>query len=66
MTISVFDLFKVGIGPSSWHTVGSVEMAEDLGPVRGGRGAGGLREIAENRAGSGRAPGDRPLLHGTE
>jgi hypothetical protein len=22
MTISLFDIFKIGIGPSSWHTVG--------------------------------------------
>jgi L-serine dehydratase len=27
MTISVFDLFKVGIGPSSSHTVGPMKAA---------------------------------------
>ena len=27
MTISVFDLFKVGIGPSSSHTVGPMRAA---------------------------------------
>src|SRR5271166_5688807 len=36
MTISVFDLFKVGIGPSSSHTVGPMKAA--------GMFAGGLRD----------------------
>jgi len=27
MTISVFDLFKVGIGPSSSHTIGPMKSA---------------------------------------
>ena len=27
MTLSVFDLFKVGIGPSSSHTVGPMRAA---------------------------------------
>lgn len=27
MTVSVFDLFKVGIGPSSSHTVGPMRAA---------------------------------------
>ena len=36
MTISVFDLFKVGIGPSSSHTVGPMKAA--------GTFAGGLRD----------------------
>ena len=27
MTVSVFDLFKVGIGPSSSHTVGPMKAA---------------------------------------
>ncbi|MDQ5898058.1 MAG: L-serine dehydratase, partial [Pseudomonadota bacterium] len=27
MTISVFDLFKIGIGPSSSHTVGPMKAA---------------------------------------
>ena len=27
MTISVFDLFKIGIGPSSSHTVGPMRAA---------------------------------------
>ena len=31
MTISVFDLFKIGIGPSSSHTVGPMKAAA---PVR--------------------------------
>ncbi|WP_168627471.1 L-serine ammonia-lyase [Cryobacterium sp. BB307] len=36
MTISVFDLFKVGIGPSSSHTVGPMRAAERF-----------VREVAE-------------------
>ena len=27
MTVSVFDLFKIGIGPSSSHTVGPMRAA---------------------------------------
>jgi len=30
MAISVFDLFKVGIGPSSSHTVGPMVAARDF------------------------------------
>jgi L-serine dehydratase len=40
MAISVFDLFKIGIGPSSSHTVGPMKAA--LGFVRGLKAAGTL------------------------
>ncbi len=40
MTISVFDLFKVGIGPSSSHTVGPMRAAQHL------RGPAGRRRAA--------------------
>ena len=30
MAISVFDLFKIGIGPSSSHTVGPMRAARDF------------------------------------
>ena len=30
MAISVFDLFKIGIGPSSSHTVGPMKAAYDF------------------------------------
>jgi L-serine dehydratase len=30
MAISVFDLFKVGIGPSSSHTVGPMKAAANI------------------------------------
>lgn len=29
MSLSVFDLFKIGIGPSSSHTVGPMRAAAD-------------------------------------
>ena len=32
MSISVLDLFKIGIGPSSSHTVGPMRAAHDLPP----------------------------------
>jgi L-serine dehydratase len=48
MTLSVFDLFKVGIGPSSSHTVGpmkaAAQFAEDL------RVAGALQAVLRIRA----------------
>jgi L-serine dehydratase len=31
MAISVFDLFKIGIGPSSSHTVGPMRAARSFG-----------------------------------
>jgi L-serine dehydratase len=31
MTISIFDLFKIGIGPSSSHTVGPMKAARRFG-----------------------------------
>ena len=42
MFLSVFDIFKIGIGPSSSHTVGPMVaarrfVAEDLPPVAGRR-----------------------------
>lgn len=43
MTISVFDLFKIGIGPSSSHTVGPMRAAADF--VDGLRQAGLLDSI---------------------
>ncbi|WP_449192239.1 L-serine ammonia-lyase [Thauera sp.] len=38
MSISVLDLFKVGIGPSSSHTVGPMRAAHDFVAALGGRG----------------------------
>ena len=40
MFLSVFDIFKIGIGPSSSHTVGPMVaarrfVAEDLAPLAG-------------------------------
>src|ERR1044072_7801126 len=32
MAVSVFDLFKIGIGPSSSHTVGPMRAANRFGP----------------------------------
>src|ERR1700741_1557909 len=47
MTISVFDLFKVGIGPSSSHTVGPVRGAGMF--ARGLRDDGLMRRVATMR-----------------
>ncbi len=47
MTISVFDLFKVGIGPSSSHTVGPMRAAYLF--VSGLRADGLFREVASIR-----------------
>ena len=47
MTISVFDLFKVGIGPSSSHTVGPMRAAYLF--VTGLRADGLLRQVASIR-----------------
>src|SRR6476469_8258394 len=44
MAISVFDLFKVGIGPSSSHTVGPMRAAYVF--VDGLRGDGLLEQVA--------------------
>jgi L-serine dehydratase len=48
MAISVFDLFKVGIGPSSSHTVGPMRAA--LTFARGLEAEGLLGEVAEVKA----------------
>jgi len=48
MAISVFDLFKIGIGPSSSHTVGPMRAA--LTFARGLEAAGLLDEVAEIKA----------------
>lgn len=37
MSISVFDLFKIGIGPSSSHTVGPMRAAWEFTQVLSGR-----------------------------
>ena len=72
MTISVFDLFKMGIGPSSSHTVGPMRAAVH---VRAGLPADGLlHPVAALRAScSGRSarPGtataaSRPVVLGLE
>jgi L-serine dehydratase len=47
MSLSVFDLFKVGIGPSSSHTVGPMRAA--VGFVQGLRRDGLLVQVAEVR-----------------
>lgn len=38
MAISVLDLFKIGIGPSSSHTVGPMRAAHDFAQGLAGRG----------------------------
>ena len=48
MAISTFDLFKIGIGPSSSHTVGPMRAAAMF--VGSLRGAGVLRQVARIRA----------------
>jgi L-serine dehydratase len=48
MAISVFDLFKIGIGPSSSHTVGPMRAA--LTFARGLEAAGLLDQVAEIKA----------------
>ena len=48
MPVSVFDLFKVGIGPSSSHTVGPMRIA--LRFVRALADAGGLESVARIEA----------------
>ena len=48
MTISVFDLFKIGIGPSSSHTVGPMKAARMF--VAGLRADGLLGRTASVRA----------------
>ncbi|MDY6808106.1 MAG: L-serine ammonia-lyase, partial [Actinomycetota bacterium] len=44
MTVSVFDLFSIGIGPSSSHTVGPMRAAQRF--VAGPLGAAGLLDVA--------------------
>ena len=48
MAISTFDLFKIGIGPSSSHTVGPMRAAAMF--VGSLRGAGMLRQVARIKA----------------
>ena len=48
MAISTFDLFKIGIGPSSSHTVGPMRAAAMF--VRALRDAGALRDVVRVRA----------------
>ncbi|MGT2476516.1 L-serine ammonia-lyase [Paraburkholderia terrae] len=48
MAVSVFDLFKIGIGPSSSHTVGPMRAA--LMFVRALESSGALRSVARVRA----------------
>ena len=48
MAVSTFDLFKIGIGPSSSHTVGPMRAAAMF--VRSLRGAGVLGEVARIKA----------------
>jgi L-serine dehydratase len=50
MSTSVFDIFKIGIGPSSSHTVGPMKAALAVCPGPGGRRA----------APTGASPADRP------
>ncbi len=48
MSISVFDIFKIGIGPSSSHTMGPMNAAREF--VRGLEGAGLLGRVARVEA----------------
>ena len=48
MPISIFDLFKVGIGPSSSHTVGPMRAAFEF--ASGLRDSGLLQSVASVRA----------------
>jgi L-serine dehydratase len=72
MTLSVFDIFKVGIGPSSSHTMGPMRAARAfvVGLKRDGL-LGGTREIAVRLYGSLALTGsghgtDRAVLAGLE
>lgn len=56
MPVSVFDLFTVGIGPSSSHTVGPMRAAREFA-ARVARGAGGVGADADADAGDGTAAG---------
>ena len=47
MTISVFDLFRIGIGPSSSHTVGPMRAARRF--LERCRDGGGLGQVARVR-----------------
>src|SRR6202007_3256166 len=38
MTLSVFDIFKIGIGPSSSHTMGPMNAARDFAELLEARG----------------------------
>ena len=51
MSLSTFDLFKIGIGPSSSHTVGPMRAAERF-----------LRELETLRPAGARGPGRDPAL----
>src|SRR4029077_1267078 len=72
MTLSVFDIFKVGIGPSSSHTMGPMRAAREF--VSGLKRDGLLaktEEIAVRLYGSLACPGvghgtDRAILAGLE
>jgi len=72
MTLSVFDIFKVGIGPSSSHTMGPMRAAREfvLG-LKGDALLGATREIAVRLYGSLALTGighgtDRAILAGLE
>jgi L-serine dehydratase len=57
MFLSVFDIFKIGVGPSSSHTMGPMTAAARfLGDLRGGR---------EKEPGAGELGGLACSLHGS-
>ncbi|WP_068635529.1 L-serine ammonia-lyase [Thauera butanivorans] len=64
MSISVLDLFKIGIGPSSSHTVGPMRAAHDFAAALAGQGLlGSVRRIEVKLYGSLSATG---IGHGTD
>ena len=64
MSISVLDLFKIGVGPSSSHTVGPMRAAHDFAAVLAHRGLlGRVRRIEVRLYGSLSATG---IGHGTD
>jgi L-serine dehydratase len=72
MTLSVFDIFKVGIGPSSSHTMGPMRAAREFAlGLKGDALLGDTREIAVRLYGSLALTGighgtDRAILAGLE
>ncbi|WP_418648360.1 L-serine ammonia-lyase [Thauera butanivorans] len=64
MSISVLDLFKIGIGPSSSHTVGPMRAAHDFAAALAGQGLlGSVQRIEVKLYGSLSATG---IGHGTD